>query len=420
MKRRLPILLILLSIFLLGSLAGASTITGSVRNGTTNKPAAGDDVILLKLEGGMQEEARTRSDRQGRFTLEAQDGSAPHVVRVLHQKVMYHAIAPPGTTSVGEVVVYEAVQKLQGITGSADVMRMQSNGGTLQVTEMFALRNNSTPSRTLMSDKTFEIYLPEGAQMDASSAAGPGGMAVNSAPVPLSEPGHYAFVFPLRPGETQFRIEYHMPYAGSANFVPRVTVPMEVMAVELPKSIEFSAAQAGSYGTALDEKGVVVQVAKNVAPGAAPAFRIAGTGAIPPEALKSLEGGGEDNSGNGNSGNGNESANAAPANRPGGGMAVPEGTPDPMETYRWPLLIGFVVVLGAGAFWMTRPQAAPSPTPMTAASGGRSGQLLEALKEELFQLESDRLQQKISPEEYEKAKAALDTTLARAMQRAKS
>ena len=394
--------------------SNASTITGTVRNGTTNKPSAGDKVILLKLAGGMEEETSTTSDGQGRFTLEAQDGSTPHLVRVVHEKVMYHAIAPPGTATVGEVVVYEAVRKLQGITGSADVMRMQSDGSTLRVTEMFALRNNSTPSRTLMSDRTFEIYLPEGAQMDASSAAGPGGMAVNSAPVPLSEPGHYAFVFPLRPGESQFRIEYHMPYSGSANFAPRVTVPMDMMAVELPKSIEFSPAQAGSYGTALDEKGVVVQVAKNVAPGAGPAFRITGTGAISPEALKNLEGGGEDTSENGN-----ESATAAaPANRPGGGMAVPEGTPDPMETYRWPLLIGFVVVLGAGAFWMTRPQAASAP--VMAAPGSRSGQLLEALKEELFQLESDRLQQKISVEEYTKAKAALDTTLARAMQRAKS
>ncbi|HZR29468.1 MAG TPA: carboxypeptidase regulatory-like domain-containing protein [Terriglobales bacterium] len=418
MKRRLSILFILLSIFLLGSLAGASTITGTVRNGTTSKPSGGDDVILLKLAGGMEEETRTKSDSKGRFTLEAQDGSTPHLVRVMHQKVMYHAIAPPGTATVGEVVVYEAAPKLQGISGSADVMRMQSDGGTLKVTEMFALRNNSTPSRTLMSDKTFEIYLPAGAQMDGSMAAGPGGMAVNSAPVPLSEPGHYAFVFPLRPGETQFRIEYHMPYSGSADFTPHVTVPVDMMAIELPKSIAFSTAQPGSYNTAVDEKGVVVQVAKNVAAGAGPAFHIVGTGAISPDALKNLEGSsGDENSGNGN---GTESASAAPANRPGGGMAVPEGTPDPMDTYRWPLLIGFVVVLGAGAFWMTRHQGSAASIPMTAAAGNRSGQLLEALKEELFQLESDRLQQKISGEEYAKAKAALDTTLARAMQRVKN
>jgi hypothetical protein len=39
------------------------------------------------------------------------------------------------------------------------------------------------------------------------------------------------------------------------------------------------------------------------------------------------------------------------------------------------------------------------------------------LKEELFQLETERLQQKISQEEYEKAKAALEHTLRRALER---
>jgi hypothetical protein len=44
--------------------------------------------------------------------------------------------------------------------------------------------------------------------------------------------------------------------------------------------------------------------------------------------------------------------------------------------------------------------------------------LLEALKEELFQLEVDHKQGKISQQEYEKAKAALDGTLERAIKRA--
>ena len=43
--------------------------------------------------------------------------------------------------------------------------------------------------------------------------------------------------------------------------------------------------------------------------------------------------------------------------------------------------------------------------------------ILEALKEELFQLEVERKQGKITTEEYEKAKAALDQTLERALKR---
>jgi hypothetical protein len=47
----------------------------------------------------------------------------------------------------------------------------------------------------------------------------------------------------------------------------------------------------------------------------------------------------------------------------------------------------------------------------------RGGMLMEALKEEVFQLEADRLQGKVSPQDYQTAKAALDKTLQRAVQR---
>jgi hypothetical protein len=43
--------------------------------------------------------------------------------------------------------------------------------------------------------------------------------------------------------------------------------------------------------------------------------------------------------------------------------------------------------------------------------------LLEALKEELFELEVEHKQGHISQQEYEKAKAALDQTLERALKR---
>jgi hypothetical protein len=58
------------------------------------------------------------------------------------------------------------------------------------------------------------------------------------------------------------------------------------------------------------------------------------------------------------------------------------------------------------------PQAAAQPVP-------RSAMLLEGLKEEMFQLEVERQQGRISDAEYQSAKAALDQTLQRALARAK-
>ena len=53
----------------------------------------------------------------------------------------------------------------------------------------------------------------------------------------------------------------------------------------------------------------------------------------------------------------------------------------------------------------------------SAAPADRSALLLEALKEELFQLETERAENKISAGDYDQAKAALQQTLSRALRR---
>ena len=78
-----------------------------------------------------------------------------------------------------------------------------------------------------------------------------------------------------------------------------------------------------------------------------------------------------------------------------------------------------VVFLAAGAVYVYTMKA-NEPAPQKASAGkskNRSGLLLDAMKEEVFQLEADRIQGKINGKEYETAKAALDKTLQRAMQR---
>src|SRR6267142_2686917 len=384
----------------------ATTLTGKVTNGTTGKPAAGSEVILLKLSQGMQEEARTKSDALGRFALPVSSPEVAHLVRVVHQKVNYHRPVPPGTNSV-EVQVFDSAPKLEGITATVDVMRVQAQSGSLDVTEAFALKNESQPPRTLMSDHTFEISLPEGAQIQGSIAAGPGGMPVNSAPVPLDS-GRYGFIFPLRPGETRFQVSYRMPYSGEAEFKPRLAYKVQDFAVMLPKSMQFTAAAPGAFSVADDQAGFVVQMAKNVGPGAVTGFRVKGTGTMPDEAAA-----------------GEETTSGAPDNRPGGGMGRPSELPDPLHAYRWYILGGLAGVMALGTFWLVNRQQKPlgsathksaaSPLPVARPAGGST--LLDALKEELFQLESERLQQKISPDEYKKTKAALDHTLQRALSR---
>ena len=72
---------------------------------------------------------------------------------------------------------------------------------------------------------------------------------------------------------------------------------------------------------------------------------------------------------------------------------------------------------GAGAIDV---QTAQAEFVEPAAPRNRQAMLLEAMKEELFQLELDRQQGNITAEEYTKAKAALDETIKRAIARSKS
>ena len=81
----------------MSSFASAQTLTGTVKNGTTGKPAAGDEVILLSLGQGMEESGRTKSDAKGNFSFKLDNAQGPHLIRVVHQEVTYHRMAPPGS-----------------------------------------------------------------------------------------------------------------------------------------------------------------------------------------------------------------------------------------------------------------------------------------------------------------------------------
>jgi hypothetical protein len=417
----------------LSTVSAATNLKGTAKNGTTGKPSAGDDAVLLDLSQGMQEKSRTKIDAQGRFSFNYEETGGPHMVRVLHQGVNYFpkgGVVPPGSSTV-EVTVYEAAPKVDGISLTVDMLRAESEGNNLQVTELWAVKNNSNPPRTQMSDNAFEIMLPEGAQVDSGMASGPGGQPVNSAPVPESEKNKYAFVFPLRPGETRFQVNYHLPYPGKIKIAPKPLYPTDHVVLMVPKSMQFSGG-AGYQTMTGGDPNANIQVITNVTPGQDLSFNLSGTGTIREGQQESAAGGGQSSGG--------QARGMTRREGPGGGLGAPEETPDPLHRYRGFILGGLAVALALAVFYVvSRPQLATAgahstqsaalpgkpesrrsaATPQAqAGTQTQSSTLLAALKEELFQLELERHQGKISAEEYESAKAALDATVARAARRA--
>jgi 5-hydroxyisourate hydrolase-like protein (transthyretin family) len=401
----------------------AESITGVVTNKTTNKPAAGDDVVLIRLQQGMQEATRTKTDSHGRFTLDVPDQGI-HLVRVTHDKANYFRPAPPGTQSV-EIEVYNAAAKVKGVSGEADVMRIQTDasGKALHVVENFFVKNESNPPLTQFSDRPFEFYLPAGAVVEGSAALAPGGMPVQASPVPLGDANHYAFIFPIRPGETRFQITYRLPYSGSLKFSPRVGMPTDTIAVMMPKSMTFVAGPSAPYSPVTEETTAQTYVARSVAPSEPLDFTVSGTGQMPRD-TEAAATAGSDAAGAAGVGGG-AAGTVASDTRPGGGLGVPldpEGTNDPWAKYKWWILGGLGLVMAAGAgFMLTGNQRPANALAGGAVAGGgfagEPGSLLTAMKEELFALETDRLQGRLTESEYVEQKAALEVVLRRALLR---
>ena len=97
----------------------------------------------------------------------------------------------------------------------------------MQGTRLFAVNNTSNPPRTQMNDQNFEFYLPEGAQIVESSAQTAGGQPLKTDPVPQKEKNRYAFIFPLRPGQTLFQVGFELPYSGELSIDPKSLYPAQ-------------------------------------------------------------------------------------------------------------------------------------------------------------------------------------------------
>lgn len=441
-------------LFLAASLAvSAATLSGTVTNSTTGKPAVGDDVALLALSQGMQEAASTKTDSQGKFSFNFESNGMPHLVRVTHQGVNYFPSSGPigPNVSTVDINVYDVAKSLDGVSTTVSVMRLQSDGNPLQVMQLIAVKNESSPAKTLNMERGYAFTLPEGAEIDQAAAQAPNGMPVSSMPVPDDkQKGTYYFNFPLRPGETRFQLAYHLPYNGSATISPKMISDMQHFVVMMPKSMSFEAKNPSSFSVMNDPQGgnALVEVSTQAKAGADLSFRVKGTGQLNDAIAQSQSGAAAPMQGGG-----------AADNRPGGGLGRPIDTPDPLSSYRWVILVALGVVFAGGGYLAIsrsknsaaaqveeeeeefadeEPESLPaakvsrSVTPAqpsvraTASTDAqptltdRAQVMLQALKEEMFELELERQQGAISQAEYEKAKAALDQTLQRTLSRKKT
>src|SRR5262249_21382469 len=140
------------------------------------------------------------------------------------------------------------------------------------------------------------------------------------------------------------------------------------------------------------EAGANTAVSSALKQGETIAFKVSGNGEFPRDS---------EAAGTGDAG---AAGGGAPDSRPGGGLGTPIDAPDPLRQYRWYILGGLAVAMVAGGIYVMKrgpanggavvTAAAPPSRSMAAPAASRSS-VLDALKEELFQLEVERQQQQI-------------------------
>jgi len=385
----------------------ADTISGTVRNHTSNTAAAGDEVFLIRLGDGMQEQARTKTDSRGAFEFQAVPDSH-YIVRVMHQGVNYDQV---GNGTGLEIAVYDAVAKIRDLSGRMGIAQVEADDGALKVTEMYAISNASVPPVTQAGRRNFEFSLPPDAGLDAFIVKRAGGLWVKVSPAPVAgHPGRYALDFPLRPGETLFKFSYHFPYDGKASLHLKLAYPIQNFAVVHPPSISFKAAHAGAFSSPGEVQGMrLEQAVRKPLVGDVPAFEVSGMGTAANSAAGSPL----------------QSAPSvvptpvAPA-RSAGPLTSAPTSPKTTTNPTWIVLPGIAAFLAALTFAVWRRRRTRPGSKEAAVSSAVRGTRVDALKEELFKLETEKLRGSISLEEYASTKQALTANIERVLARDRS
>jgi hypothetical protein len=196
-------------------------------------------------------------------------------------------------------------------------------------------------------------------------------------------------------------------------------MPTDALGIMMPKSMNFKAGTGTPYQSVSEQVGGKAQayLARNVQPSQPLSFTVSGSGELPRDTVAQSQG-------DGSTAGAAASTSADPNTdtRPGGGLGTPldkDAERDPWTKYRWWIIGGLGLAMAAAAGLMMR---TPSPAQFAVPVGGAvsaatAGGSLAVLRDEMFAVETDRLEGRLTEPEYVELKAAYDLVLRRALAR---
>src|SRR6266446_5121343 len=335
----------------LAAIAEAGTVHGTVVNGTTGKPAAGIELVLIQLQGGMQEVAHSKSGVQGEFTFDHPGlGAQPMLVRAVYHGVRFNHALPPGSTTA-QVDIYESSEDAKTIDVPSHVVIFQPNGATMIVGEEYQIANKSQPPMAFYrTEGSFDFVLPENGQLRRVDAAGPAGMPVVQLPIDKKK-NRFSIAFAFRPGNSSVRYSYELPYAGNTAAVKIPTIyPGGRLLVVAQPTVQISGEGLVPGG---QEQGMNLYGRDDVPAGTLVTVSVSGT-APPPSANAATDEGQQEQ--------GQQGRDAQQAGGETAGVSI-QAVPGRLDGLKWYLIAGFAVLFAMGAILLGR-------KPVVAVAGG--------------------------------------------------
>jgi hypothetical protein len=391
----------------------AGTVHGSVINRTTGKPVPNTDVDLLSPTQGMALLASVKTDAQGQFTATNDAiGAGPVLLRATYQGVSFNAFLPPGRPQV-DVEVFDVTKDPKTIAPSSHVIIFQPRDGKLIGAEEYNVKNSSQPPVAYFrTEGNFEFAIPDKAALQNVTATSSLGMDVRQASIDKGK-GLYAIAYAFRPGETNIRLSYELPYLGnSASLKLPAVYPGVRMLLVAPPGVTLTGDGINPAG---QEQGMNVFLHEALPAKGALSVSVSGIGS--PQAAEAADAQDQQQGQEGNSRTQGPQVDVAPPR---------------IDDLKWPMLFGLVALFTLGAILLSRKQVVVAPAAeeedrapaqsKKAAKAARQQSSVEAvkesvnasldsLKEDVFRLELRKQAGTISEEDYAREKSRVEKLL---------
>jgi hypothetical protein len=377
----------------------------------------------------MRDLGSAKSDAQGKFALTNDSiGMAPVLIRATFHDVSFNTFAPPGRPDV-EVQIYDLSKDPKTININSHIVIFQPQGDKLIGAEEYEVQNASQPPAAYFrSEGNFDFNIPENATLgQVTTTSGAMGMSVNQASIERGK-GRFAIAFPFRPGQTNVRLSYEIPYPNNSATLklPAAYPGMKVLVVA-PPGVTVRGDGLNSAG---QEQGMMVYTHDPL-----PAKGILSVSLSGVSSAADSGGAGPGGGQEGNSRTGPEVAAA----------------PSRLDDFKWYLFAGLAALFAMGAILLTRkqvvvatgpededvpptkppkpakqkkaaPPPAPAPSAKVAPANSNAANVaasvnhqvsvsMDSLKDQIFRLELRRQAGTISEEDYAREKAQVEKLL---------